>query len=120
MPSIVSNNIICLLQCTFPSSLDICRYAILTVYDVDHYNEAIKNIGHRSLINMACVCVCVTSLFMSSGQCGVALDRNDGRYVCNVLSGFAPNARAFRRGYRRLSCSCRLNTNNNVLLHYIL
>ena len=33
----VSNNIIRLLQ-------DICRYAILTVYDADHYNEALKNI----------------------------------------------------------------------------
>lgn len=53
-------------------------------------------------------CVVLTSLFMSSGQCGVALDRNDGRYVCNVLSGFAPNARTLSRGYRRLSCSCRL------------
>lgn len=47
---------------------------------------------------------------MSSGQCGVALDKNDGRYVCNVLSGFAPNAKDFSRGYKRLSCSCRLNT----------
>ena len=52
--------------------------------------------------------VSLTSLFMSSGQWGVALDRKEGRYVCSVLSGLAPNASTLRRGYSRRSCSCRL------------
>lgn len=40
----------------------------------------------------------LTSFFISGGQLGVALDRKEGKYVCRVDSGFAPNASTFSRG----------------------
>lgn len=56
----------------------------------------------------------LTSFFMSWGQLGMVLERKEGKYVCREVSGLAPKANTFRRGYNCRSCSCRLKKKSKL------